>query len=73
MFKSWVRKVERSRRINAYIECSIRCSAFGYKARGKHTFPNMYVVHDVLTAHLMSPLMFCPYILGLGSECFPLL
>ena len=62
MFFSWVQKVEMTRRINAYIERAVRCSEFGYKARGKHTFPNMSMAHDVLTAHLMRPLMFCPYI-----------
>ena len=32
----------------------------------------MSVTHDVLTTHLMCPLMFCTYIYGLGSGCFPL-
>ena len=45
-----------------YIENAVRCSAFGYKARGKRMFPNMSVTYDVLTAHLMRSLMFCPYI-----------
>ena len=62
MFKSWMRKVERTGRINVYIERIIRCSVFGYKACGKLMFPNMFAVHDVLTAHLMRLLMFCPYI-----------
>ena len=62
MFKSWVWKVEMTERINAYIEHAIRCSAFGYKARGNRTFPNMFATHDVLMVHLMRPLMFCPYI-----------
>ena len=62
MFKSWVQKVERTGRINAYIERTVRCSAFGYKACGEHTFPNMFAKHDVLTTHLIRPLMFCPYI-----------
>ena len=62
VFKSWVRKVERTRRANAYIERAIRCSAFRYKARGKRTFTNMSATHDVLTAYLMRPLMFFPYI-----------
>ena len=55
MFKSWVQKVERTRRINAYVERAIRCSAFRYKACGEHTFPNVFAVHDVLTTHLMRP------------------
>ena len=60
MFKSWVRKVERTGKINPYIELIVRCSAFEYKALGKGMFPNLSVAHDVLTAHLMRPLMFCP-------------
>ena len=32
------------------------------EVRGKHTFPNMTTAHGALTAHLMCPLMFCPYI-----------
>ena len=55
-------KVERTGKINAYIEHAVRCRVLGYKARGKQMFPNMSTVHDVLTAHLMCPLMFCPYI-----------
>ena len=62
MFKSWVRKVEKNGRINAYIERVVSCSAFGYKARGKGKFHSMFTVHNVLTTHLMHPLMFCPYI-----------
>ena len=62
MFKSWVRKVERTERINVYIECAIWCSAFEYKAHGKRMFPNMSTAHDVLTGHLIRLLMFCPYI-----------
>ena len=62
MFKSWVQKVERIGRINECIERVVRCSAFGYKTLGKRTFPNMSAMHDVLTAHLMCPLLFCPYI-----------
>ena len=62
MFKSWVRKVERTRKINAYIERVVRCSVFGYKAHRKRTFLNMLTAHDVLTAHLMHSLMFFSYI-----------
>ena len=62
MFKSWVRKVETIGRINAYIEHAVRCSAFGYKARGKGTFPSISAAHNVLTTHLMHLLMFCLYI-----------
>ena len=62
MFKSWVRKVERTERINVYIERAVRCSAFGYKEHGERTFPNMFATHDVLTTHLMHSLMLCPYI-----------
>ena len=45
-----------------YIERSVRCSVFGYKASGKCTLPNMFAEHDVLTVHLMRPFMFYPYI-----------
>ena len=37
---------------------------FGYKARGKRTFPNMSTTHDVLTTHLMRSLMFHPIYRG---------
>ena len=39
VFKSWVRKIERTGRINAYIERIIRCSAFGTKRVEKACFP----------------------------------
>ena len=46
-------KVERIGRIDAYIECAGRRSAFGYKKCAKHTFPNIYATNAALTAHLM--------------------
>ena len=35
---------------------------FGYIVLEQCKFPNMSIAHDVLMAHLMRPLMFCPYI-----------
>ena len=61
-FKTWVQKVERIGRIGACIERVRRGSAFGYKARGKCTFPNMSAARDALMAYLMCSLMFCPYL-----------
>ena len=36
-------------------------------------FPNMSMEHDVLTTHLMRPLMFHPYIYGVRLRVLPLL
>ena len=60
--KPSVWKVERTRRINVFIERAVRWSVFGYKVGGQRMFPNMSAAHDVLTTHLMHPLMSYPYI-----------
>ena len=44
------------------IERKVRLSVLGYKVRGQRIFPNMSAAHEILTAHLMRPLMLCPYI-----------
>ena len=36
---------------------------------GRTRLPTRLMAHGALTTHLMCPLMFCPYIYGLGSEC----
>ena len=54
-----MQKVERTRRINAYIECVIRCSVFKYKVREKRTFPNMCECFPLLRTHeALYPLQF---------------